>query len=114
MEKLGGVFVNFVALVLVFLFICSVSVPVRAEEAFLSRSCQEYSSSQEFVKKAVVGCLKAANSRRCERNAQKFFEQCGYEGDFSELSTKVASDLLTVIVLHGTPSLKAPAERKRL
>ena len=114
MNKFGGVVVHLVAFALFILFVCTISVPANAEEAFLTRSCNEYSSSRAFVRKSVATCLSVSNSRRCERDSQKYFERCGYEGDFNELSRKIQSELLTVIVLKSAPSLKAPAERKGL
>ena len=109
-----GIAFHVAAFVLMILFICTISVPVRAEEQFLNRSCNEYSSGKAFARKSVAACLRVSNSRRCERDAQKYFERCGFDGDYSELSRKIQSELLTVIVLQSASSLKAPAEKKRL
>lgn len=99
---------------LFWLLMLALSVPALAEDLFSRYSCNEFGSGKSFVKKAVVGCLQTRESRKCERQAENFFMQCGYEGQYREISAKVHSDLLVLIVLQGTPSLKSSGERKKL
>ncbi len=115
MEQARRMLFEVAAFVLFVLFVSTISVPAFAEElSFLNKNCSEYSSGRAFVKKAVMSCLRLSNSRRCERQAESYFEQCGFEGDYVELSDKIRSDLLMLIVLQGTPSLKSSAEKKKL
>ncbi|NMC62665.1 MAG: hypothetical protein GYA55_05785 [SAR324 cluster bacterium] len=116
MRRTRGFLLDLAGILLLLLFLCTVSIPVHAQEhfAFLNKDCNDYASSKAFVKTAVLSCLKAHNSRSCERKAQNYFEECRFQGDYETMSEDIRSNLLMLIVLQSAKSLKSPGERKRL
>ena len=96
--------------VLLLMVVCCAVSRVQAqqqEELFFTRSCDEYSSPEAFVKKAVLVCLKTRDSRKCERRAAEFFSACGFEGNYRAMSAKANSSILMLMLLQDTPNVKA-------
>ncbi len=71
------------------------------------RECSYYRSAQHFVREATVFCVKQGNVALCEREAKKYFRQCGFRADYQVLSESAYSQILLAFVLVKTPELSS-------
>lgn len=89
------------------LFLC-LSVPaVNAEEGgrVFARPCNTYSTSKDFIRRASAFCLTQPRQRQCERRSADYFAQCGFSGNFKELSRAANTDLLLMFVFAKVPDI---------
>lgn len=98
---------------LVVLHLVIVSPTSYAADRFASefRECSYYRSAHHFVREAVVLCVKQGAVTQCEREARKYYRQCGFTENFDILSRAIYSRMLLQIVVAKAPELSNLKER---
>lgn len=69
------------------------------------RECSYYRTPQQFVREAIVFCIKQGAVTQCEREARKYYQQCGFKENFNVLSQAIYSRMLLQIVVAKAPEL---------
>ncbi|MBX7137449.1 MAG: hypothetical protein K1X83_05645 [Oligoflexia bacterium] len=89
-------------LLLICALCCASSSSLRAESRYRAdfKSCRDYGSATEFVRRTSLYCLKQPNSTACEREARVVFEQCGFdrESSYSKISRLIYEKLFLAVV----------------
>ena len=95
------------------LYLVIICTSLEAADRFGSafRECSYYRSSQQFVREALVFCIKQGAVTQCEREARKYYQQCGFKENFNVLSQAIYSRMLLQIVVAKAPELSNLKER---
>lgn len=87
------------------------SVLAESQGARSFKSCDSYRSSDQFVREATSYCLKSGDSSICDRRAQRYFDYCGFSGDYREISQKVYKKLLVMFMLTQARDVSSIGQR---
>jgi hypothetical protein len=94
--------------VLLFVMTASSSV-VRAEDSKetppWAESCRHYHASRQFVSESTLYCMRQRDQKGCRSLAQRYFERCGFSGDYQKMSARMGARMLLVLALSSVRSV---------
>jgi hypothetical protein len=68
-------------------------------------SCRHYRSARHFVSESTLYCYRQPGRKACQSQAQKYFERCGFAGDFQKMSARMGARMLLVLALSSVRSV---------
>lgn len=68
-------------------------------------TCRHYRSSRHFVSESTPYCLRQTDQKACHQKAQRYFERCGFSGDFQRMSARMSARMLLVLALSSVRSV---------
>jgi hypothetical protein len=68
-------------------------------------SCRHYRSPRHFISESTRFCFRQTNQKECQLLAQRYFERCGFSGDFQKMSAKMGARMLLVLALSSVRSV---------
>jgi hypothetical protein len=77
----------------------------RKSKAPWSDSCRHYRSARHFVSESTLYCFRQTDRKECQSQAQRYFDQCGFEGDFQRMSARMGARMLLVLALSSVRSV---------
>lgn len=102
---IGARGIMLLALVSVFVGATSALADEAKKDAPWQYSCREFKSSRHFVRASTVHCLRQADQKSCQAEAQKFFERCRFSGDFHRMSARIGARMLLVLAFSSVRSV---------
>ncbi|MEN9845324.1 MAG: hypothetical protein RIS36_471 [Pseudomonadota bacterium] len=95
-----------------FVLLCVVTGSVREvcaespkEVAPWEEACRYHRSPRYFVRDSTRYCFRQPDQKRCQVQAQTYFERCGFSGDFQKISNRMSARMLLVLALSSVRSV---------
>jgi len=101
---------RFLSCLAVILFVLGGLAPMaRADEpkevAPWGEACRHYRSPRHFVTESTLYCFRQTDQKRCQSEAQTYFERCRFAGDFQKMSARMGARMLIVLALTSVRSV---------
>ena len=83
------------------------ALPLQAAPADspFNKGCSDHPSAKAFVHSASYYCVRQNDSKNCHKAAEAYFNLCGYEGDFQQLSRRAYTGMLFMFVVAKAPQV---------
>jgi hypothetical protein len=88
--------------------LCGITSAVAEESQATApwlESCRHFRSSRHFVSESTPYCLRQHDQKRCQQEAQRYFERCNFSGDFQRMSARMSARMLLVLALSSVRSV---------